>query len=305
MPRVSVLLTCYNHLAYLPAAWGSIRSQTFQDTEVIAIDDGSTDGSRSWLEENASSAKLIFNASNLGTYGSLNRALEHATGEFVAVLNDDDVWLPEKLEKQLALLDAHSDVGLVHTDGHFIDGSDQKIVGSPLGFEFPRTRTGDVSLDLVYANKIIASAVLVRRKLLVELGGFDADYFGSGDWNMWLRVALDAHVGFVDDPLTLYRVHGANASHKLERIWRDDERLRKWIRTLEPRLREHAKSESDWRKAVGHNEACLGTVLKLNGRPFGAIGAYARSIRFQPQRWKSYLRLLAALLPVPMFRKLN
>ena len=95
MPRVSILLTCYNHLDYLPAAH-SIRTQTFQDFEVIAIDDGSTDVSREWLASQ-NNITLVLNEKNLGTYGTLNKGLDLATGEFIAVLNDDDVWMPEKL----------------------------------------------------------------------------------------------------------------------------------------------------------------------------------------------------------------
>src|SRR5687768_3350703 len=142
MPTVSILLTCYNHLSYLPAAVEGIRGQTFKDWEIIAVDDGSTDGSREWLTNNLGDATLIFNENNLGTYASLNVALARAQGNYIAILNDDDLWAPEKLEKQLALLKEHPKVGLVHTDGHFIDGEGKKLEGSPLGFAFPRMETG-------------------------------------------------------------------------------------------------------------------------------------------------------------------
>ncbi|HVL40419.1 MAG TPA: glycosyltransferase [Fimbriimonadaceae bacterium] len=303
MPRVSVLLTCYNHLAYLPAAFGSICAQTYTDLEIIALDDGSTDGTREWLKENAKNARLIFNAKNLGTYGTLNVGLHHAQGELVAVLNDDDVWKPSKLERQVALLDGHPTVGLVHTDGSFIDAEGRRMEGSPLGFDFPRTETGDVLLSLVYANKIIASAALVRKRCFEELGGFNEAYFGSGDWEMWYRIAERYHVGYVADELTLYRVHGANASHKLERIWQDDERIRTWIGGRYDELEKHGTAQ-DVRKAMAHNEACLGTVKVLNGDPAGGREAFRRSLRYDPGRWKSRLRWAASYLPRSLFRRL-
>jgi glycosyltransferase involved in cell wall biosynthesis len=302
MPKVSILLTCYNHIAYLPAALDGIRAQTFTDYEIIAIDDGSTDGSRDWLQ-NQPDIRCIFNETNLGTYQTLNVGLAAASGEFIAVLNDDDVWLPQKLEKQLALFDANPKVGLVHTFGHFIDGNGARQEGNPLGFAFPRFETGDILLGLVYENKIIASAALVRRICFEQVGEFNAAYFGSGDWEMWFRIAEEFEVGCVNEELTLYRVHGANASHKLDRIWRDDKMLRKWINTRFPRMTSRFDKPS-LRKAIAFNFAALGTVSTLTGDPAEGRQWYRQSILNNPTRWQSYARFIATFLPPKVFRKL-
>lgn len=300
MPRVSVLLTCYNHIRYLPDAWQSVMDQTYTDWEIIAIDDGSRDGTREWLSERQTDARVILNEANLGTYGSLNRALGEARGEFVAILNDDDVWAPRKLEAQLELFASHPELGLVHTEGWFIDGDGNKREDSPLGFEFPRFETGDLLAPLLYQNKIIASAALVRRECFDQVGNFNEQYFGSGDWELWLRIAERWPLGCVPEPLTFYRVHGENASHKLERIWKDDQMLREWI----------ASKEAEWggrpymKPAIAHNYAALGTVCTLNGDPRAGRRAYAGSIRRSPSRFKSYLRWMATFLPAAWFRKL-
>lgn len=301
---MSVLLTCYNHARYLPECWAGVRAQTFTDYELIVLDDGSSDGTREWLAENAGDARLVFNEQNLGTYGSLNRGLELARGEFVAVLNDDDVWMPEKLARQVELMDSSPKVGLVHTDGGFIDGLGRPIEGSPLGFEFPRTAAGDVLLALCAANKIIASAAMVRKECFEELGGFDPSYFGSGDWQMWLRVAERWDVGFVPERLTLYRVHGENASHKLDRIWRDDERLRLWLKDRMPGYAGRFP-DGELRRARAHNLACLGTVQTLNGDPAAGRRSYAEAVRLDPGRWKTWARWLATFLPRGAFRRLR
>jgi len=302
MPRVSILFTCYNHIKYVPVAWQSILDQTFQDYEIIAIDDGSTDGTREWLEA-LQNATVIFNEKNLGTYGTLNVGLAAATGEYIAVFNDDDVWLPTKLEKQVAMLDSNPKIGLVHTDGYFIDGDGNERHDSPLGFDFPRTETGDILLALIYANSIIASAVLARKQCFDELGGFNEAYFGSGDWEMWYRICEKYDAGYLQEPLTLYRVHGANASHKLERIWRDDERLREWIDGRIPGYSGRF-GEAEITAAQAHNQACLGTVKVLGGKAAAGRAHYKRSLSLEPGRWKSRLRIAASYLPKEVFRKL-
>lgn len=303
MPRVSILLTCYNHLAYLPAAYQSVLDQTFQDYEIIALDDGSTDGSRKWLTEHAREANLVFNELNLGTYATLNVGLERASGEYIAILNDDDVWRPGKLAAQVEMLDNNARIGLVHTDGYFIDGEGRERHDSPLGFDFPRTETGDVLGALIRANSIIASAVLVRRECFDSLGGFNPDYFGSGDWEMWYRIAEQWDVGYVAEPLTLYRVHGANASHKLDRIWRDDLKLRRWIAgRIEGYAGRFPADELSRLKA--HNLACLGTVEVLVGDVVRGREAYRQSLKLEPSRWQSRARLAASYLPRGLFRKL-
>ena len=305
MPRVSILLTCYIHIAYIEAAVAGVRAQTFRDFEIIAIDDGSTDGTREWLSAQPD-IQCIFNSTNLGTYATLNVGLERATGEFTAVLNDDDVWHPEKLARQVELLDSNPKVGLVHTGGHFVNGKGERTEGNPLGFRFPSFETGDILLGLVYENKIIASAALARTAILRELGGFNPDYFGSGDWEMWFRVAEQHNVGFVDAPLTDYRVHGANASHKLERIWRDDERLRLWIETRLTQLAAEGRFADrldDYRNARAFNFAALGTVKMLNGDAAAARRSYAASIRLAPSRWKSYVRWALTFAGQNAFRK--
>jgi glycosyltransferase involved in cell wall biosynthesis len=305
MPRVTVLLTCYNHLPYLREAWNSLLSQTYSDWEVIALDDGSTDGTREWLRSLSDPRlRVVLNEVNLGTYETLNVGLRLAAGEFVAVFNDDDLWAPTKLSRQVDMMDSHPAVGLVHTDGWFIDGEGRERRDSPLGFEFPRTETGDQRLALIYANKIIASAVLTRRECFSQLGEFNRAYFGSGDWEMWLRIADRWHIGFVPEPLTMYRVHGANASHKLERIWLDDQRLREWIADRWDSY-VTAGSEAEVRRAEAHNWACLGTVRKLNGDPRAARAAYLRSLRLEPTRWKSALRYLATFAPRTLFWRLR
>ena len=308
MPRVSVLLTCYNHLRFLPAALEGILSQTFTDFEVLALDDGSKDGSREWLQDREKEGKLrcLFNEKNLGTYATLNVGLEEAKGEFVAILNDDDLWGSEKLARQISLMESDPRIGLVHTGGWFI-GDDGERLGdpAPLGFVYPSTPTGDVlALEVLY-NHIITSSVLIRRKCFEECGPFDPSFFGSGDWQMWLRIAQKYHVGYIEEPLAFYRVHGQNASHQKERINLDDARIREWITGWQSSLADRTSKEPDLFAAFAHNWACLGTERTWAGDAKGGRAAYREAMKMQPKRLKTRLRFAATFLPKKLFRKLS
>lgn len=297
-PRVSVLIPSHNHAPYLPAALQSVFDQTYRDYEIVVVDDGSKDDSVAILQGYGDRLRLIVQA-NRGTYPTLNRCIAESRGEYLAILNSDDLWAPTKLEKQVALLDAHPEVGLVHTGGHFIDGQGNIQPGNPLGFDWPRTPTGNIIAALVRCNKIIASSVLVRRVCFERLGGFREDLFGSGDWEMWFRIALAWDIGYIDEPLTMYRVHGANASFQHRRVYEDDVKVRtETIHANESRLWQRATDARVMRLALAHSYACLGTEYALLGNRAQARRAYLRSLQLYPLRFKSVLRLMLTFLPV-------
>ena len=310
MPRVSILLTCYNHLRHLKVALDCIRAQSFTDYEIVALDDGSTDGTREWLaqlktDEPALPLRLYFNEKNLGTYGTLNKGLSVASGELIAVFNDDDVWLPRKLEEQVAMLDAHPEIGLVHTAGYFIDDEGKELKKNPLGFPWPKTSTGDVLIELIERNRIIASSVLVRRECFEAVGRFNESYFGSGDWEMWYRIAEKYHVGHIDRPLTLYRVHAGSASHHKDRVSDDDRRIREWMVPRIQAYEDRGWPESARRRILAHGWACIATDRVWLGDAKGGRRAYVESLKLMPWRLKSALRYVLTFLPRRLFRALN
>jgi glycosyltransferase involved in cell wall biosynthesis len=265
----------------------------------VVVDDGSCDGSVELLRSYGARIRL-FTQPNRGTYPTLNRCIAESRGRYLAILNSDDLWAPTKLEKQVAVLETQPTVGLVHTDGRFIDAEGNLLKGNPLGFEWPRTPSGNIIEALVRYNKIIASSVLVRRECFERLGGFREDLFGSGDWEMWFRIALEYDIAFIDEPLTFYRVHGANASFQHRRVYEDDVRVREeTIHANEARLWQRANNRRAMRLALAHSYACLGTEYALLGDRRRARRAYLHSLRLYPLRFKSLLRLMLTFLPIP------
>ncbi|MCS7272645.1 MAG: glycosyltransferase [Fimbriimonadales bacterium] len=297
-PRVSVLIPSYNHARFLPATLQSVFDQTYTDYEIVVVDDGSTDGSVELLRSYGDRIRL-FTQQNRGTYPTLNRCVAESRGEYLAILNSDDLWAPTKLEKQVAFLDAHPQVGLVHTGGHFIDAEGRILSNNPLGFPWPRTPTGNIIELLVRYNRIVPSSAVLRRECFERVGGFREDLYGLGDWEMWLRVALEYDIGYIDEPLTLYRVHGANAFLQHRRLLEDEVKVRsETIHACETRFMQRANDPRAMRLALAHSYACLGTDYALLGDRKRARQAYIRSLQLYPLRFKSVLRLMLTFLPI-------
>ena len=303
-PKVSVLLTSYNHERWLRECIESALNQTLEDVEVIAVDDNSTDGSREILQEYAGRLSLILNDVNVGTYGALNQALEAARGEYAAVLNSDDVWLPEKLRLQAEAMDSNRGHSLCHTFGRFIDDEGITLPGRPMGFVFPWMESGDHLATFIANNRAIASSVMFRSDTARRLGGFDASFKILGDWEMWLRLAEEGSVAFVAEELTLYRVHQTNTIYNLEPKYREEIRIREKYSARPSQLLAQSGGAREMREALAHTLACLGSLYSITGRAREARAAFARSLRLNPKRIKSALRWVLTFAPLSVRKRL-
>jgi glycosyltransferase involved in cell wall biosynthesis len=294
MPLVSVVVTSYNHARYLSQAIESVLAQTLKDIEVVVVDDASRDESPAILQRYADRVKVIQHPTNRGTYASLNEGIGLTEAPYIAILNSDDLWLPEKLEKQVAVMQSDARIGLVHTAFRPIDADGNPIEGNPLGVRFHPNPQGDLLTDLLTRNLFITSSVLFRRECLERCGWFEERLFGMGDWDMWLRIAEYYRIGYVPEVLTLYRIHGQNTMYQRERmladdLWIHEERICKRIPEL---LRRNG-----WRmrRALGIALAALGVIYNQRGERGKAYGAFTQSLKLYPWRLKTWLRLLMNL----------
>ncbi|MCS6830420.1 MAG: glycosyltransferase [bacterium] len=291
MSLVSVVLTSYNHAVYLPQAIESALGQTLGDLEIVAIDDASTDGSQHVLQRYAHRVMVVLHETNRGTYATLNEGIALTSAPYIAILNSDDVWLPEKLQRQLAVMESNARIGLVHTGFRIIDAEGNLIQGNPLGIRFHPNPQGDLLAELLARNLFITSSVMIRRECLHRCGVFEEHLFGMGDWDLWLRIAEHYTIGYVPEPLTLYRLHTRNTMYQSERmladdLWIHEQRIRKRI----PELMKH----DGWRmrRAIGIALAALGVIYSRMEQRDKAFEAFVQSLRYYPWRLKTWLRLL-------------
>ena len=211
-PKVSVLIPAYNAMDFLPDTVSSALAQTYQDFELIIINDGSTDNITAWANSLSDPRVRLISQENTGLSGARNTGLACAKGEYIAFLDADDLWLPTKLEKQVRQLDNNPAVGLVYSWVSLIDET-----GVEQGKQRKNYVRGNVWVDLTIHNIIeCGSVALVRRTCFDKVGTFDATlpFSCSEDWDMWLRIAAHYDFELIEEPLILYRCHSNNLSSR-------------------------------------------------------------------------------------------
>ena len=229
-PLVSVVIPACNAHRTIREAVDSVLAQSFRSFEVIVVDDGSTDDTRETLAPLLDRIRYV-RQENRGVYAARNAGTRLAQGCYLAFLDADDAWLPEKLALQTAFLEAHPDFGAVHTDTALMDADGR--VTKPAVNPRRQGRDGMVFDEFFASNMavILLSTVLIRRTCFDELGPFDERYPAVQDYIFFLRLAWRFPIGFLPLPLVRYRVTPGSLSRKnpLENIVIRERLLREFI----------------------------------------------------------------------------
>jgi glycosyltransferase involved in cell wall biosynthesis len=203
---VSIVIPVYNGEAYIEECLDSIFRQTVSNYEIIIVDDGSTDSSVQKVLNINSDKICLIKQSNGGSAAARNNGIKNANGKWIAFLDADDLWMPEKLEKQLSAIKNSS---WAYTDSFFLGEIYPKNTKTS---DLAKFHTGSILEELVISNFIGTSTVLLERKLFEEVGYFDTSLRALQDWDLWLRVAKKHEIALVDEPLGYYRLHSSSVS---------------------------------------------------------------------------------------------
>jgi hypothetical protein len=217
-PSVSVIVTAFNQERFVRAAVESALAQTYPPIEVIVVNDGSTDGTVAALDGVRDRIRLI-SKDNAGVAEARNAGIRAARGDLVAGLDGDDVWLPTKLARQVACFEADEKVGVVHCGIAVVDRWLRPIEQRLVGVEGEQVAE-HMLVGQDGALHPSGSTLLVERALVRVTELYDSRLPPSEDWDMAYRLARCAAVGFVPEPLVLYRQHDENAHSDLARVER-------------------------------------------------------------------------------------
>lgn len=202
MAVVSVITPTYNRARFLPDAVSGVLAQSFHDLELIIVDDGSEDDTRSRIDPFLSDERVrYFYQQNQGQSHARNYALRQATGNFIAFLDSDDLWCADKLERQLASFEAHPWVDIVHGDESIIDED-----GAVTSFKNMKRYSGHISRYLLADNSVSIATALVRRRCFDEMGGFDTSIGVADDYELWLRFSARYSFHYKPGIVASYRV---------------------------------------------------------------------------------------------------
>lgn len=297
-PKVTVVALAYNHEPYVEQCLDAVAAQTWRDHEVIVIDDASTDATaeriRAWAARTGFPATYVFHEQNRGVCASRNEALTMARGDYLASAAGDDVYEPDRLERQVAFFDSMpADVAVIFSDARRIDGHGAQLSPSLLRdtASWPPVE-GRIFHRLLARNTVIAPAAMLRRQAVIDVGGWDEQVV-IDDWDLWLRLAERFEVRYCPGVAASYRIAPTSLSH-------DPAHATRRYRSRAAILRKWADHDPEARRIVRRSLVRLGLTAyhedPVSGRAL--LGEAAELGR------RADVRALAAATAMPGFATL-
>lgn len=237
--KISIHMCTYNRAHFIQQAINSVLKQTYTNWELLILDDASTDNTESiilpYLKD--SRIRYIKNEKNLGITKNRNKALSLSTGEYIAVLDSDDVWVDkEKLSKQISFLNQNEDYALVGTNMEIIDSENKKITDKKY-----ETENTDIKNNLLIKNQFCHSSVLYRTKIVKDMDGYDESLMSWEDYDLWLRLGKKYKLANLDIISTSYRIHPNQSNSR---------KMFKALKCLQEIINNHRNSYTNYRIAI-------------------------------------------------------
>src|SRR6476660_5367458 len=289
MVDVSVVIATYNRSRQVREAIDGVLAQSVPVREIIVVDDGSKDDTRAQLLAYGDRIRPFFQA-NAGASAARNLAMRMAKGSWIAFLDDDDVWVREKIEQQWALVEKDPSLGLVYCSDYAVD--------EQLKVLYERTaqvqNRGEVFERLLIKNFIFTSCVIARRDAVVKAGYMQPEYKFAQDWDLWLKIAAEHPVDFAPAPLVLYR---QSATGCLTHDMKADDRLLEMKTIMQRAFKLREVSGAARRRAEFEIESQWASASLVGGKNAAAFPHALRAVAAQPASLEGYRLMAHSLVP--------
>lgn len=295
-PQVSVLMNCFNGEKYLKEAIDSVFAQTFTDWEIIFWDNNSSDKTAAIAQAYPEQLRYFKGTETIPLYAARNKALEQARGQFIAILDCDDIWLPTKLEKQVPLFN-NPKVGLVYCDTFYLKDN----VHSKQLYKTRPFYTGECFKELFLNYFLSLETVVYRKAALDQLDYyFDPRFDMVGDADIARRIGLHWHLDMVNEPLAKWRIHDNNLSFK---------KFHKHIEETELMIKTYQENIPGFKeKYVAECQSMLKSVSIMKARQLILQGqSKTARAELQPHlnSLKSVILYAASFAPTPLIKMLD
>lgn len=297
-PTVSVVIPAYNAVAFLPRAVESVLGQTYSDFELIVVDDGSTDETPQVMEEYEDDVRYV-RKENGGSASARNRGIREARGEYIALLDADDVWLPEKLERQMELHRTDPDLMWSYTNWLQVDQETGETIHR--SDQIMENQGGDVLRPLIGRLFIPPSTQVFRRDVFEDVGTYDESdlHLTSEDWEFSLRVAEKYPIGYLDQPLVRRLRHGGKKTTTMDL----DDALHDRQAIITKAVRRNPDRLTDlYNPAMANLYTKMGRKALDREERFRALRMFGTAIKYAPTYWRAWLYGASSLFPRSILR---
>ena len=289
MVDVSVVIATYNRSRQVREAIDGVLAQSVPVREIIVVDDGSKDDTRAQLLAYGDRIRPFFQA-NAGASAARNLAMRMAQGSWIAFLDDDDVWVREKIEQQWALVEKDPSLGLVYCSDYAVDEQLKVLYERKAQAQ----NRGQVFERLLIKNFIFTSCVMARRDAVVKAGYMQPEYKFAQDWDLWLKIAAEHPVDFAPAPLVLYR---QSATGCLTHDMKADDRLLEMKTIMQRAFKLREVSGAARRRAEFEIESQWASASLVGGKNGAAFPHALRAVAAQPASLEGYRLTAHSLVP--------
>lgn len=293
MPTVSVIIPTHDRCEHLRSAIASVLTQTFQDFEITVVDDGSQDHPREVVTAFSDGRiRYVRHETNKGVATARNTGISNSTGDYIAFLDDDDQWLPQKLTTQMDLMQrSPATIGGVYTGYFRVQYPSGKIID-----QITPVKRGNVVDELCCNNCIgTASTVLLRRECFARAGWFDESMYYGEEYDMWIRIAKEFDFECISEPLVKYSIHASKLSTNSEIV----------MTGLETELAKHKHYFARNRRSYSRRFLNLGVLYCHKGNIKKGREAFLRAIELYPFEIRQYWNLCLSVLGARNFSRLK
>jgi glycosyltransferase involved in cell wall biosynthesis len=288
---VTVVIPTYNRANLIARSIKSVLSQTYQDFELVVVDDSSTDNTKEVVTSfNDERVRYIRHEQNRGEAAARNTGIKVARGEYIACQDSDDEWLPEKLAKQVqAFENCPPDIGVVYTGFWKIENNEKTYIP----FSWVNQKEGDIHRELLKGNFIGSPATLIKKECFKKVGMFDEKLFHLVDWELWLRISKYYHFEYIDKPLVIAHYHSDNVSSNHQAF----------IEALVSILQKYPDEFAGDKKLLAKHYIDIGNSLIVNKETKNGRNYLAKAVKSYPFNVKLLLVIFFTFFGLSVYKK--